>query len=405
MRYASLNIFLRGSLTIELRGEQVQKVLSEFHRHGIDLHRVRMQNGKSVCVIQLSDFQSFYKICRGHNVKIRFLSRDGIPFILRNSQRRKSFSIGIFLFIGLILLFNSMIWKVQIMGMDEDTTADILQSAHSVGIYPGAFKWRLGSVENISRQILMQTPNLMWVGIHIDGSVVTIQSIEKIEGVKEHLLKPQNIIASKPGVMVKIFASRGRILVKPGQFVQPGQVLISGDLFEGQTLVPAEGNSIGEVWYVSKIQVPLHVVKNGLTGAYVVRDYLDWNGFGLRVWGWREPNFGIFVERESKTSWHFNKWLLPIQWKTVTEYQVQKDSGQKSVLEAQGQGLAIALQDVRTQMGSEGTVLQQMVLHEEVSRGTLYETVLTRTQEDIGIAAPIDIKQSETDIVQNSSTG
>jgi similar to stage IV sporulation protein len=400
MNKNGLSLFFAGSLTIELRGKQIDACLSEFYRSSVRLSSIKARDGKCTCTIRVQDFRTVYKTCRRHKVKIRFLSRDGFPFLLRNSGRRKSLVIGAFLFIGILLFFSSMIWKVQISGGDDDTTAAIAQSARSSGLYTGAFKWRLPSVDKLSRNILNQTPNLIWVGVHLDGATADIQAIEKIEGVKDETTTPQNIVAAKPAVIVKMFASRGKVEVKSGQYVQSGHVLISGDLSEGQTLVPAEGQSIGEVWYVSRVQVPLSVSSEGLTGEYVKREYLGWHGAKVRVWGWREPDFGVSVERESSSDWHFGGLVLPVQLKTITEFQVQKSVGMKTVQEVGAEALKLAADDVRGQMGPLGKVIAQTVLHREVSHGTLYETVLTKTNEDIGVASPIEPKP-ETDTFPN----
>ncbi len=404
MKNNNLSLFFAGSLTIELRGRQVHKCLSEFHQSSILLTRMKVREGKCVCTIQVSDFHAVYKICRRNKVKIRFLSRDGLPFLIRNSSRRKSLVTGFFLFVSLLLVFSSMVWKVQISGADEDTTAAISQAARSSGLYIGAFRWKMPPIEELSRNILKQTPNLIWVGVHLDGSVATIQSVEKIEGVNDKTTTPQNIVAAKPAVIVKTFATRGRVAVHSGEFVQPGQVLISGDLSEGETLVPAQGRVIGEVWYESKVQVPLKVNVEGLTGIYTKREYLDWNGALIRVWGFREPDFNVSVDRDSITNWHVGSFALPIQLKTVTEYQVRKGDDAKTVVEARAQAEKLALQDVEGRMGQDGTLVSQTVLHQEVSHGTLYETVLTKTNEDIGVTAPIEQKQSETDTFPNPQT-
>jgi similar to stage IV sporulation protein len=395
------NLFFAGSLTIELRGKQLDTCLSEFHRSSIRLNGVKVRDGKCICTICVQDFRSVYRICRKYGVKMRFLSRDGFPFLLRNSGKRKSLVIGMFLFVGLLLFFSSMVWRVEITGGDEDTTAAIRQAARTSGLYMGAFKWRFPSVDQLSKNILSQTPNLIWVGVHLDGSTVSIQAIEKIEGVKENTSTPQNVVAAKPAVIVKMFATRGKVEVKSGQFVQPGQVLISGSLAEGQTLVPAEGQSIGEVWYVSKVQVPFRVNTDGLTGEYVKREYLDLGGAMVRIWGWKEPDFGLSVERESSTHWHLSGFTLPLQLKTVTEYQVQKSIGTRTLRAVEAEAQKLASQDVQGQMGKDGKVVGQTVLHQEVSHGTLYETVLTKTNEDIGVASPIETKQSETDTFPN----
>lgn len=401
MKVRSLDHFLHGALHVEFRGPELDRFIPALQAAGIRLHRVRMRRGRCTCTFSLRDFDVVYRLCRQHKVKIRFLQRIGLPFLHQRGMRRKSFIVGFVLFLAIIFLMSSMVWRVDIQATSDEDIASIAQAAREAGLYVGAWKWRIPDVLVLQQRILGKSPNLVWIGVRIDGSIAEIQAIEKIESVKPIAETPHNIIAAKPGVIRKVFAARGIVTVKPGQYVQPGQILISGDLYAGKALVPATGVALAEVWYTSRVSVPLQVSQAGLTGAYVTRDYLDIGSLGVRIWGWKQPNYSASTERINTTDLHVGNWVLPLQLRTVTEYEATQSAAQVSLDVARETALMLAADDVRASVAKDGTILGQTVLQQEVSHGTLYETVLTRTEEDIGIPAPMPGLQQENQLALN----
>ncbi|MCF8563336.1 sporulation protein YqfD [Alicyclobacillus tolerans] len=378
-----------GALHMELRGANANETIADMQRQGISMSHIRMREGACTLVIGLRDFPHAYRVCRSHGVKIHFIAKEGLPFALRHASRRKSLLVGVALFAAVLYGLNSMVWQVSVSGVKEDTAAAVLQAARDNGLYVGAFKSSIGSLEQIQRKILQEMPSLVWVGIQMEGTKAQLKVVERIPGVDVKEEQPHNVIASKPAVVRKVLASRGEVMVKPGQTVQPGQVLISGSLGGGSKLVPATGEVLAEVWYTSKVQLPLRVRQSQLTGAFVDHQYVVVGPLALRVWGWREPNYNEIVQRVNESDWHFGKWRLPVQWENVKDYEVNQSAVAKTVAQAQQQALDLAKQDVFVQMHETGAVLGQTVLQHEVTHGKLYTTVLTRVEENIGVPGPI----------------
>lgn len=388
-------LWLHGALYLELRRGRYEDVPRLLSQQGVFLYDVQM--GASTCrlCISLRDFPKVYRVCRAHGVKIRFLRRFGVPFAGRALARRKSLAVGAILFAALVYGAASMVWQVRVTGTDAAQTESVLAAASSLGLHPGAWKRSLPDVNQLQRDLLSKLPDVIWVGVRVVGTKAQVDVVEKIPGVSKSTQTPHNIVVRKPGVIRAIIATRGEVLLKPGQTVQPGQLAISGDLGGGAKQVPAQGEVLAEVWYKSTVQLPLTVRPSGLTGASVQRDYLAVGNTSLRTWGWSQPNYKHVVERERSTQWHIGPWRLPIAWQQVTLEQVQPQVWVRTVDNGEQTALDMARQDVLRQIGTGGVILGQTVLHRELARGKLYETVMTRTEEDIGAPAPIPPKQPD----------
>lgn len=378
-----------GFLLMELRGDHISAALQAFQLHGIELYYVKVRTQRCTLGIGLGDFREFYPICRQHGVKIRFIEKDGLPFFAQRCMRRKGMMAGVVLFLMLVYGLSSLIWQVSVAGSDEEAQTAVLQAARESGLYLGAWKQSLGDLQAIQNEILHKDPSLIWVGVQVEGSKAKLEVVKKIPNVAKANETPHNLVAAKPGVIRYVYATRGQSLVKPGQFVRPGQIMISGDLGAGAREVPAEGKVLAEVWYTSKVEMPLKVTQSALTGASVNRDYLVVGPLALRIWGWHQPDYKGTFERSGETNLHVGRWTLPFQMLKVTLYESTAAGVAQSEREAEQAGMRLAEQDVRRQMSQDGGILGQSVLHWEVSHGKLYETVSTRTEEDIGVAAPI----------------
>lgn len=295
--------------------------------------------------------------------------------------------VGIALFFVALYGLGNVIWQVDVSGVEDDSRQLVIQAARELGVYPGSWKSKVPEPDVIQSRLLKKLPNLMWVGVQMDGSKVRIEAVPKVPDVQPLNKTPHDVIAGKPGVIRRVFANRGTVMVKPGQVVHPGDVVISGNLAGGTKWVPADGQVFAEVWYNTRITIPLQVNQSALTGNHVERDYLTLGGLNLRFWGWQQPDYQATYERDETSDWKLGGLTLPVQWKQVTLYEVSPAQVKQSEDDAARNALALAAQDVRGQMRGDGEILEQTVLHREVQHGKLYETILTKTDENIGVAA------------------
>lgn len=393
MSFPPFSAFFRGELVLHLRGERVGTCIAEFQQNGMFLRSVRVRQTTAKCVVLLTDFQEAYRICRHHHVKFRIVERRGLPFLGQRLLHRKAFLLGSVLFVCIIYGLSATVWRIDIVGVtDHESQMEIRNAARSVGLFVGQRTSKLTDLATMQRAILAKTPNFVWIGLHQQGSVSQIQAIPKVEGVKKIPEVPQNIVADRPGVVQTVTVTRGRAVIKAPTYVKPGQVLISGILSEGEPNVPAAGRVMAEVWYQSQVNVPLHVSHSGLTGKFITRTYIQMAGARFRIWGFQEPHFSDVYQRESVTHWQFGHIPLPIQLSRIRIYQVTHTAQNSSMQAAQKSALTLAASDVNKEVGMDGQMLGQSVLHHRVDHGTLYETILTRVLQNVGVPVTISAK-------------
>lgn len=103
--------------------------------------------------------------------------------------------------------------------------------------------------------------DLEWLEIERKGSILNVKVTERKINDKEKSTKPRHIIAKKSGIITSIMASHGEILKKKNDYVNEGEILISGDIIKDETVkgqVRAEGRVYAETWYLVNVTYPLN---------------------------------------------------------------------------------------------------------------------------------------------------
>ena len=385
----SLENLWYGGLHIELRGADVEAAVFDVLQAGIELRQLRVRQKDATAIVSLRYFDTVRIIAKSHRVKIRFLERYGIPFWMNRLRRRKTMLLGPLLFVCIVYFCSSMIWQVNISGVKSETEPAVRQAAGDAGVFVGAWKWNLKDTRQIQDTLLQKVPDLIWTGVDFQGARANIDAIEKVKGIEQESLEPHDIVADKPAVIRQVYATRGRVLVKPGQVVHPGDVLITGNLAEGGQQVPAAGQVLAETWYTTDVTVSLAISRNGMTGRSYRQGFLAIGASGIHLLGWKHPKYADEVNRVSESDWKIGKWAIPVQWRQVTTYEVSQPALTKSETAARKEALQLAMQDVQSKIGESGSILQQTVLQVQVSHGKLYEKVWTKAEEDIGVAKAI----------------
>jgi|GEM_PF-2605388 len=389
MSDSRLEWFLKGSATLWVTGPGARQLVARLQRQGVVVRDVRFTADGVMLRVSVAALRHLMASRRAYGVRFRVVERHGAPFLGRRLWRRKAFAVGAVAFVAILYALSSIVWRVEIVGAEgEDQEAELRQAAAEAGLQVGQWKSHLAPPVELAERMVARAPNYVWVGVEVKGSVAVVRGIPKIPGVPQASQQPCNIVAMRPGVILDVQASRGRVMVKPHQLVQPGQVLISGLLTDGGPSVPASGHVFAEVWYTSDVSIPLRVSSQGLTGASVSRDYLAVGGTRLRVWGFQEAP-PVVYERDRETDWRVGTWRLPVQWVHATLYEVKPAVWQVDVATARNEALVMAASDVRSLAGGDMVILGQSILQERLERGTLYATILTRVQQDIGAPAPI----------------
>jgi similar to stage IV sporulation protein len=160
-------------------------------------------------------------------------------------------------------------------GAKDIDNENILRCLYNEGLKEGSWKGRL-DIRHIENRVLINMPELSWIGIQIKGTKAIVEVVEKSEG--PPLISRTDacdIVAAKDGVITKLLVLSGDPLVKDGDSVRKGQKLVTGTILR-ENLEPRQIHSLAKVsartWYEDAEEIPLQQIEFKPTGK-VARQY------------------------------------------------------------------------------------------------------------------------------------
>ena len=176
----------------------------------------------------------------------KILRKKGIPFLLNRYKKRKIFAIFLILVMLIIFISSKYVWNVNISVKDDLQLENIEEDIKLLGISKGVKKDEIDT-DKVINELRLKRNDIAWVGINIEGTTVKI-NIVKADKAPNIVNNSDycNIVASKSGVIQKIIAQNGTAVVKVGDTVQKGDILIAGYM-EGKYTDIRYVHSMGEV--------------------------------------------------------------------------------------------------------------------------------------------------------------
>ena len=131
---------LSGSVTILVRGNQLERFLNLCRSRNISMEHIRRKEGQITARIKIRDFFRLRPVRNKTGVHIQVTEKQGMPFFFLRSKKRKAFFAGFSL--GLVLLFflSGRIWNIHIQGNVQNSKPEILEFLEKQGVSHGMAK-------------------------------------------------------------------------------------------------------------------------------------------------------------------------------------------------------------------------------------------------------------------------
>ena len=152
----------------------------------------------------------------------------GLPKKIKKAVGRRALICALSVMAFLWLLSGAFVWEITVEGNTDVTDAEILKVLRRNGVTYGTLGISVDS-EKLSNVMLCEIPELSWFAINITGcraKVLVRERVAKPEIVKSD--EKTDVYAKNSGVIMSMDVYDGTPLVKVGDKVSRGQMLISG---------------------------------------------------------------------------------------------------------------------------------------------------------------------------------
>lgn len=323
--------FLRGYLRIRVWGYSPERFMNLCCNHNILLWDIEKCSEDSYNMnISLNGYFQIRPFVRKTGTKVAVLSKFGLPFFIPHLKLHSFFLIGI---VGTFLFLfwtTGYVWKIEMTGNNELQTKELMDFLEEKDIKIGSKK-NIVQVEELEKAIRTEFPNITWTSVQLEGTKLWIQIKEndKILTTEEKTKEASDLVAEKDGIITSIITRNGVPMVKAGDEVKAGDILVSGRV----PIYNDEGEVINYQLYAADADVYLecsYQFQATMPISYILHDYTgkEYKSIYLKLFD-KEISFPDYREKENcdvtenrKQLEALDQWFLPFFYgiDSYTEY-------------------------------------------------------------------------------------
>lgn len=238
---------LAGTITVQIEGFFTERFINLCRINNIKIWEIRnIVKGVIRFKMNISDFKKLRSITKKTKCKVSIKEKKGIYFTLFKYRKRKIMFIFLFLIIFFSIAFSTFVWSIDIVGNERIDKNVIMSELKESGLYVGKSKIGLDKKEVVN-ELRAKDNELSWVGIEVDGTRAIIKIVEKTRMDEKDIQQTNigDIKATKSGVITKLVSENGTSKFKVLDYVNKGDVLIEGNVYDRNNEVIGEVSAKG----------------------------------------------------------------------------------------------------------------------------------------------------------------
>lgn len=383
--------YVFGVYKISVESAEIENVLTRIIKSRADVKNiVRLSDG---CITFLCYRRSF-KIIKSvfdeyDNITYKALEI-GFPVFLKRYRKRMGVPIGLIVFMISLNLISSFIWNIKIIGCEPIYENSVLNKLKECGFYVGVKKG-LYNVTNIENSFLINNRDYSWISINVKGTTAYVEVRENVCKAKRlDTSMPSNIYASRDGVIASVDAYMGYSVVKEGDTVTAGDLIVSGeytDKYGVEYLLHSYASVMAYTTHSYTVSIPYEVKNLKPTGKIKKNYEIVSTRFSIPLYFSKKISYNNYTITESNDYLKLFDYLyLPVWIKKTTYYDVKNITYCKTREEALNDAYE-KLSDFEYNLVGI-TVLDRIFDIKETDEGVSV-TVFLKCYEDIGVERQI----------------
>ncbi len=273
----------------------------------------------------------------------------------------------------LIDLISNFIFRIDIIHENSQIRKLVKSELEDLGVKTKSLAKDFKELEKIKKTILDNNrTSLEWISITRVGMTYVVRIEERIitEIIKEEGFA--HLVSDREALITKVTSSKGSVLVRSGDYVKKGTILISGEikLYENvKGNVLAKGEVYGDVWYTTDINYPLNKTEKEYTGKK--RFNMNINNKSLF-----KNKYQYFEQTKEKK---FKILGFTFSFYNEEEYKLKKIN--YTLAEAEKLALKKIEEEFSVKLNTKGRIISQKVLKKEQNNSTISIRVFVVTNE------------------------
>ena len=220
--------YCRGTVQFTVTGAYPERFLNLCTQGGVGLWETRRtEDGIAACCAQCHRGRlEYYAGKSGCTLTVGRCS--GIKNTARRYRRRIGLWVGAGLLVAGLLVMSRFVWRVEVVGAERLSPEAVTAALAEYGVHSGVLA-RSIDARTVERQMQIRFEEIAWISVNVEGSRVTAVLEEAVPppAVMEDGI-PTNLVAAETGFITRIEVRNGNAVVKVGDSVRAGDLLVSG---------------------------------------------------------------------------------------------------------------------------------------------------------------------------------
>lgn len=271
----------RGWVAFEAEGGMPAALLDAAAKSDVALWSIQRKGLVLRAICRAKDYARLRRPARRAGMRLHVAKRRGFPFFLARFAHRWGLLAGGVVSALLLYLLSGRIWSVSVSGNAAVSEETIRQMVAQWGVTVGAPIEEL-DINRIRLQALSQIDGVAWLTVNLEGSVARVELLES--DTPPTILEtdtPSNLVAKHDGWIRSMTVYSGESVVKPGDAVTAGTLLVSGASIGDKRLLlrRSVGEIIAQTERTFTVTVPLcdTVLVEGAPFHRATFSFFGWN--------------------------------------------------------------------------------------------------------------------------------
>lgn len=262
---------IKGISTIRAQGRFPERILNIASTSGIYVRDVKREGADSIvfCVGKKGGEKLLGSQLEG--LTLTLVESYGLPIVIKKYKKRVLLTCLPVFFLVIAFVFSLFIWRVEIEGGDRKLRKEVLEVISQNGVYVGALKHKIDHYE-IKRNAILKIDDLSWMWVDVRGTSANVKIRKRSpRPALNPIHEPADVIATHSGLIEKMQVYCGVPLFKEGQYVEKGDILVTGVFRSENENIPtyyhhAAGNVILRLYEQKTVIIPKKTIKKTPTG-------------------------------------------------------------------------------------------------------------------------------------------
>ena len=210
---------MNNLIKIKVSGKNVKNYLKRLNDHQINIYKINYLNKEIEIFINEKNEEKAYELKTIY--ELEKLDEFGVRKLFQKIEKNLILIILLILNVIFINYLANYIYKVEIIENKVELKKYINQILVKNNIKPYAKKKSYKTIEKIKNKILLENKDhIEWIEIIESGVKYIVKVEERIKKEAKEEFEYQNIVASKEGIVKKIIASNGQVVVAKNDYVK-----------------------------------------------------------------------------------------------------------------------------------------------------------------------------------------